>query len=235
MKDKVSELKKILKQKKTVESKKRQARSQPKSFDPEETISDNQSEIKAVDMDSDEQGVMSDEGEVDSDEQGPGSAAAGEEQGAGDEELQKKYDELLKANQIQKDMYLSKAAEFENYKKRLKKEHDDFSKFANEKLVLELLPIIDSVEMTLSHANEMEDDPFISGVKLIHKQFIKALNKFGVKEIRGEGKEFDPNLQEAIGTEKNDKLGSNKVVALHRTGYSLNGRVIRAAMVTVSE
>jgi len=149
-------------------------------------------------------------------------------------EWQNKYEEVVRANQMQKEMYLAKAAEFENFKKRLQKEHDEFAKYANEKLILELLPVIDSLEMTLSHVRGNDNDPIAEGVGMIHKNILQTLSKFGVREVRGEGQAFDPHVQEAIGTEENDALGPDKVVTVHRSGFVLNGKVVRAALVTVS-
>ncbi|MBU1918793.1 MAG: nucleotide exchange factor GrpE [bacterium] len=217
MKDKVSELRKILNQQKQS--------NQTENFDPDQTISENVSEIKEVDGDvghpiSD----TSDKSDV-SEEKGFKEQLA---------QLQDKYNKAMEANKAQSNMYLAKAAEFENFKKRLQKEHDDFSQYANEKLITELLPIIDSLEQTLDHAPQ-KDDPFVAGVALIHKQVIQTLTKFGVEVILGEGETFDPHRQEAIGTEKNKEFDADKVIMVHRTGYILNGKVIRAALVTVSQ
>jgi molecular chaperone GrpE len=143
-------------------------------------------------------------------------------------------DELKKANEIQKDMYLKKVAEFENFRKRLQKEQDEFNKYANEKILEEMIPVIDSLEMTLSHAKDDDKDPILEGVRLTLKQFLSVLEKFGVKEITGENEKYDPNLQEAIGSEEREGVASDTVVQVHRKGYQLNGKLIRAAMVTVS-
>lgn len=145
-----------------------------------------------------------------------------------------KYEEALKANETQKDMYLRKVAEFENFRKRLIKEQEEQAKFAGESILTEIIPILDSLEMTLSHAQQKTDDPLISGVKLILKQFLQTLEKLGVKEISGEGEIFDPNVQEAIGTEQKEGVASGIVTKIHRKGYVLRGRLIRAAIVTVS-
>lgn len=145
-----------------------------------------------------------------------------------------KYEEALKANETQKDMYLRKVAEFENFRKRLIKEQEEQAKFAGESIISEIIPILDSLEMTLSHAQQKADDPLILGVRLILKQFLQTLEKLGVKEIAGEGESFDPNVQEAIGTEQKQGVPAGVVTKIHRKGYVLRGRLIRAALVTVS-
>lgn len=150
------------------------------------------------------------------------------------EDLKKRFEELKKANETQKDLYLRKVAEFENFRKRLQKEQDALIKYSNEKLLEDLLPVIDSLEMTLSHVPN-EEDAVSKGVKLILKQFLTALEKHGVKQIAGEGENFDPHLQEAIGTEEVKDTDSGKVIQVHRKGYTLHGKLIRAALVTVSK
>lgn len=149
--------------------------------------------------------------------------------------LQKKYDELVQASATQKDMYLRQAAEFENFRKRLSKEQEDLVRYANEKILTELLPILDSLEMTLAHVDPQSSDSIVAGVQLILKQLTTTLEKLGITEISGLGENFDPHKQEAIGTEKVEGTPSGIITKVHRKGYSLNGRVVRAAMVTVAE
>jgi molecular chaperone GrpE len=152
------------------------------------------------------------------------------------EALKQKYEDALKANATQKDMYLRQLAEFENFRKRLAKEQEDFGKYANQKIIEELLPVIDSLEMTLSHCSEEEKKtPLVSGVELTRKQLLQALEKHGVKQYGTEGEPFDPNFEEAIGTEKNESLGPGMVAKVLRKGYTLHGKDIRAAMVVVTE
>jgi len=202
MKDKVSELRKILNQKKTMEAKKHP--SPQKESHEDKNVS-------------------------------PAKKAPGEKVLENEfADLKKKYEEIKKANEIQKDMYLRQVADLDNDKKRMQKEHEELVKYTNEKILEDIFPVIDSLEMTLSHV-ENKDDPIAKGVNLILKQLLQALEKHGVQQVCGEGEDFDPNLQEAIGTEKSEELKSGKVVKVHRKGYALNGKLIRAAMVTVSE
>lgn len=151
------------------------------------------------------------------------------------ETLKQQYDELLAQVEEQKEDYIRKMAEFENSRKRLAKEKEDVVKFANEKLVEELFPILDNLEMTLSHAQDKQDDPLVSGVELILKQFHQTLEKYGLQAVEGLGEPFDPNLQEAIGTEESGEHASGIVTQVHRKGYKLKDRLIRAALVTVSQ
>lgn len=209
MKDKVSELRKILNRKKSMDAKKHEEDPQ----DISEIDDTTESDLPVMEeIDNEATANISDE----------------------IKKLTKKYDEIKKANETQKEMYLRKVADFDNFKKRMEKEHGELVKYANEKVLEDLFPVIDSLEMTLAHVED-EDDPIAKGVNLILKQFLRMLEKHGVKQIAGEGEEFDPNLQEAIGTEKSKDVKSGHVVKVHRKGYTLNGKLIRAAMVTVAE
>jgi molecular chaperone GrpE len=149
---------------------------------------------------------------------------------------QAKYEELKKASEIQRDQYLRQAAEFENSRKRLIKEQEDAIKFANERVFREIFPVLDNLEMTLSHVTpEQAEDPLIKGVQLTLKSFLQILEKNGLREVGAVGDAFDPHLHEAIGTEANPDIPSNHIAKVMRKGYTLNGRLIRAAMVTISQ
>ncbi|MCP5464493.1 MAG: nucleotide exchange factor GrpE [Deltaproteobacteria bacterium] len=207
MDDKVSELRRILNQKKAMEE---------QNQNQDQQAQENEDNIE------DENAQSADSS---SENQGDETVRA----------LKEQIEELKKANSMQKDMYLRKVAEFENFQKRLKKEQEQHSQYANEKILEELLPVLDSLDMTLTHATDRKDDPLVSGVELTFKQFLAALEKYGIKQISGEGEDFDPNVQEAISTEKSEDLESGKVCKVLRKGYTLHGRLIRAAMVSVSE
>jgi len=215
MKDKVSELRKILNQKKSMESKKKSAKFEDPT--PEKDMFQTEQSKKKKET------IQSKKSEL------PEGADLQTEF----DELKTHYDEMVEANKMQKDMYMRKVAEFENFKKRLQKEQDQMVKYINEKFLEDLLPVLDSFEMTLSHVKE--DDPIGSGVKLILKQFLQALEKHGVKQISGEGETFDPHLQEAIATEENEEYEPGIVIQVQRNGYTLHGKVVRAALVTVSK
>jgi len=222
MKDKVSELRQILNQKKAMEANKKVKRKLGNQQNEDDELNQDASETDEIDQDFDETASHSESIETD------------ENQGSEIGDLQKQCENLKKANETQKEMYLRQAAEFENFKKRLSNEQEQHNKYAAEKILEELLPVIDSLEMTLSHIEDKEG-PIASGVELTLKQFLKALEKHGVQQVSGVGEPFNPNHQEAIGTEKQEASEPGVVVTVHRKGYILNGRLVRAAMVTVSE
>lgn len=146
------------------------------------------------------------------------------------------YEASLEELKAAKEDSLRKLAEMENFRKRLSKEKDDFIKFAGEGILQELLPCLDNLDMSLTHATpeQLANDPVISGVSLVRKQFLQSLQKFGLEEVGGENQQFDPNLHEAIATQPAVGVSSGTVLIVHRKGYKLAGRLLRAAMVTVS-
>jgi molecular chaperone GrpE len=130
------------------------------------------------------------------------------------------------------DRLLRKQAEFENYKKRIDKERSEYAQFATSELVKELLNSLDSFDRALS--NTSADPETMRGFELIYKQLQDTLSRAGLKPVEAKGKPFDPNYHQAVSTEASDEVAENTVVQEMRKGYTLNGRLIRPAMVSVS-
>ena len=128
--------------------------------------------------------------------------------------------------------YLRLMADFQNYKRRTEKEKSDIYAFANEKIVSELLNVIDNFERALDAGNE--GDSFVEGMNLIFKQLQGVLEKAGVVEIEALGREFDPNFHHAVMTEDSEEYESGKSTAVLQKGYLLNNKVIRPSMVKVA-
>lgn len=144
-----------------------------------------------------------------------------------EEEAKEHYDKLLRV-----------MAELDNFKKRSDREKQDLVKYSNEKLVTDLLPVLDDLDRVLEHVPEgasKELVDFVSGVQLVSKHFVATLQKYGLKEIKTESEKFNPELHEAVSHVSNDDVESDHIIEQHRKGYVLNGRVIRAAMVSVSK
>ena len=131
--------------------------------------------------------------------------------------------------------YLRLMAEFQNYKKRVAKEKTDIHAYANEKIVTELLEVLDNFERALASETSVEAEGYAQGMKLIFDQLLGVLTKSGLEEVKALGEDFDPNLHNAVMTSDSDEYDSNKVCNVLQKGYSLNGRVIRPAMVTVAK
>lgn len=131
--------------------------------------------------------------------------------------------------------YVRLMAEFQNYKKRVAKEKNDIREYATEKLVMELLPVLDSFERAL--AASAEDDPagYAKGMELIFTQMVTELQKSGLAEVEAEGQDFDPTKHNAVMTEENEELESGKVSKVLQKGYALNDKVIRPSMVAVTK
>lgn len=126
-------------------------------------------------------------------------------------------------------------ADFENYRKRMDREKKDWIAFASEKLVLELLPVLDHFELGLADsAKSGAPAAFTEGFQLICNQLRSALEKAGVQAIDAEGQAFDPNLHEAITHLPSDTVPEDHVVAQTRRGYKLGDKLLRASQVVVS-
>ena len=128
--------------------------------------------------------------------------------------------------------YLRLMADFQNFRRRTEKEKNDIYAFANEKIVSELLNVIDNFERALAMAEE--GDSFAEGIRLIFKQLQGVLEKSGVAEIEALGQDFDPNFHNAVMMEDSTEYESGKVTEVLQKGYMLNNRVIRPSMVKVA-
>ncbi len=128
--------------------------------------------------------------------------------------------------------YLRLMADFQNYKKRVEKEKKDLQSYANEKIITELLSVLDNFERALQQ--EAGGDGFKEGMEMIFKQLGDVLEKSGLAEIAALGEDFDPNFHNAVMTEETEEYESGKVSGVMQKGYTLNGRVIRPSMVKVT-
>ena len=128
--------------------------------------------------------------------------------------------------------YLRLMADFQNYKKRVEKEKTDLYSYANEKLITEMLEVLDNFERALDQ--EGQGDSFKKGMEMIFKQLGDVLKKSGLAEIPALGEEFDPNFHNAVMSEETDDYESGKVSGVMQKGYTLNGKVIRPSMVKVA-
>ncbi len=135
------------------------------------------------------------------------------------------------AEEPMKDQYLRLMADFQNYKRRVAKEREDTRAYANEKIVTELLTVLDNFDRAMEHD---ADDGFKEGMQMILDQFNDVLKHAGVEEIEAHAAEFDPNVHNAVLMEDTDEVESGHVSCVLQKGYKLNGKVIRPAMVKVA-
>ena len=128
--------------------------------------------------------------------------------------------------------YLRLMADFQNFKRRTEKEKGDIYAFANEKIIGELLNVIDNFERAMASGNA--EDNFYKGMEMILKQLLGVIEKAGASEIKALGEDFDPNFHNAIMMEDSTEYESGKVTGVLQKGYVLNNKVIRPAMVKVA-
>jgi molecular chaperone GrpE len=134
------------------------------------------------------------------------------------------------------DRLLRLTAEFENFKKRTAKERMELIKFANEGLLIEVVPVLDSLERAIRSAKEnVSMGSLVEGLELVRRLFTAFLEKAGVTEIRAQGGAFNPEFHEAISVVESGTYPDNTVVEEVQKGYLLNSRVLRPAMVRVAK
>lgn len=153
------------------------------------------------------------------------------------ENLKEEIEKLKSECEQYKDAYLRKAADFENYKRRMEAELSNYIKYASESFIRELIPVYDDMQRSLSsiESGETKDfDTLRQGFTLIFEKFRKILANEGLKEIDVKGKEFDVNLCDALYQEVRDDVPPHTVVEVVEKGYLLKDKVIKHAKVIVS-
>ena len=147
-------------------------------------------------------------------------------------------DELATARaeaQQKQELYLRAMAEMDNLRKRQQREKEDLTKFCNENILREILPVIDNLERAIEHAGEQaEVNGLLEGVEMTLNQFNSVLKKFGVETIRAKGERFNPDHHQAMGQLETHEVEANHVVQELQKGYLLNNRLLRPAMVMVA-
>ncbi len=162
------------------------------------------------------------------------AAEAGEQAEAEKAEEKTAQPEDAKKQEDLQMQYMRLAADFQNFRKRTEKERADIYAYACEGFASDLLNVMDNFERAMDAAPE--DDKFAEGMGLILKQLQDVLSKNKVEEIEAEGKDFDPNFHNAVMTEPAPEgEEGGKVTKVLQKGYTLNGKVIRPSMVSVSQ
>jgi molecular chaperone GrpE len=130
--------------------------------------------------------------------------------------------------------YLRLMADFQNYKRRAEKEKSDLYAYANEKILIELLEVIDDFERALAHEADASEG-YAEGMNMIFRNFKSVLERVGLSEIKALGEDFDPNVHNAVMTEGGSGYESGRISDVIKKGYKLNNKVIRPSMVKVAE
>ncbi len=132
------------------------------------------------------------------------------------------------------DSYLRLAADFDNYRKRVAREYVEVTARANERLLNELLPVLDDLERALEAAASHEEAKLEEGVQLVHRSLAGLLERHGLSEIAAEGA-FDPHVHEALLSQPGEGAETGTVLQVIQKGYRLGDRVLRPTRVIVSE
>ena len=181
---------------------------------PEEIIMDQHEEVEAVEPD-----------------------ASAEQVDSRDEKIANLEAQLVEAQNRERDGVLRIKAEMENLRRRTELDVEKAHKFALEKFVNELLPVIDSLERALEVADKDNADmaSMVEGIELTLKSMLDVVKKFGVEVIADTNVPLDPNVHQAIAMVESEDVAAGNVLGVRQKGFTLNGRTIRAAMVTVAK
>lgn len=181
---------------------------------PEEIIMDQHEEVEAVESD-----------------------ASAEQVDPRDEKIANLEAQLVEAQTRERDGVLRIKAEMENLRRRTELDVEKAHKFALEKFVNELLPVIDSLERALGVADKDNADmaSMVEGIELTLKSMLDVVKKFGVEVVADTNVPLDPNVHQAIAMVESEDVAAGNVLGVMQKGFTLNGRTIRAAMVTVAK
>ena len=135
-----------------------------------------------------------------------------------------------------RDQLLRTAADYDNFRKRTRRELDDAQKRGREELLRDLLPVFDNLERAVLHAGQASDAKAVAdGVTMVLKQFADTLGRVGIKRVPTVGSPFDPSQHEAIQQLETDEHPAGTIVAEVQPGYAMGDRLVRAAMVVVAK
>ncbi|MDU3657795.1 MAG: nucleotide exchange factor GrpE [Klebsiella michiganensis] len=145
--------------------------------------------------------------------------------------------QLAEAQKREREVLLRAKADEDNLRRRTELDIEKAHKFALEKFVNELLPVIDSLDRALEVADKANPDmaPMVEGIELTLKSMLDVVRKFGVEVIGDTNVPLDPNVHQAIAMVESEDVAAGNVLGVMQKGYTLNGRTIRAAMVTVAK
>ncbi|MEO3990881.1 nucleotide exchange factor GrpE [Pseudocitrobacter cyperus] len=186
----------------------------PEGQAPEEIIMEQHDDVEAVESD-----------------------ASAEQVDPRDEKIANLEAQLAESQTRERDGVLRIKAEMENLRRRTELDVEKAHKFALEKFVNELLPVLDSLDRALEVANKDNTDmvAMIEGIELTRKSMLDVVGKFGVQVVDAIDVPMDPNVHQAIAMVESDEIAPGNVLMVMQKGYTLNGRTIRAAMVSVAK
>lgn len=166
--------------------------------------------------------------------EGEAAEEAEKEEASMEDEAKKAEEEAKKAEEAESERYMRLMAEFQNFKRRVAREKSDIHAYANEKIVGDLLPVLDNFERALdTEGGDLE--AYAKGMQLIFEQLKKALENAGLEEIKAMDETFDPNVHNAVMTESLEDKEDGTVTNVLQKGYKLKDKVIRPSMVAVNK
>lgn len=168
----------------------------------------------------------------------PGEASTGEVKETDPlQELKQQIEGVREEASKNWDLYLRERADLENTRKRHQRDREEAIRFANDRLLREMIPVLDNLERAVGHAEQGDDEKqgLLEGVNMTINQFRKVLEDFGVKPIIALGEDFDPNLHQAMGQVESADQAPNTVISEFQKGYLLNDRLLRPSMVMVAK
>ncbi len=198
--------------------------SEEQNVTPEEQVEDLQTEnVESAEAQVETEGT---EGTVETAKESDMIAELGKKLALAEQKIKDQQDSVIRAK-----------AEMENVRRRATQDVEKAHKFALDKFADGLLPVIDSMEMAISHADQEDEalKPMIEGVELTLKSMLATVEKFGLKPIDPKDEVFDPEKHQAMSMQAVEGVPANQVIAVMQKGYELNGRLIRPAMVMVSK
>ncbi len=152
------------------------------------------------------------------------------------EELQQELEEAQAKAEQNWEKLLRAQAELENQRKRIQRELENAHKYAIERFIAELLPVKDSLELGTGHTPDQSTvEKLHEGMELTLKMLVQLMEKFNIEEVNPEGEPFDPEFHQAMTLQENADFATNTVITVMQKGYTLNGRLVRPAMVIVSK
>ncbi|MCP4745211.1 MAG: nucleotide exchange factor GrpE [Desulfobacteraceae bacterium] len=179
-------------------------------------------------------GELDDENEID--DKNEINDSSSKSQADDQSELKEKLAEAETKSKDYYDRLLRLSAEFDNYKKRTSRQTRDLAKYANEKLVKEILSVVDNLERAIDAVSkeDAENNSLLQGVHLTLGEVLKILERHDVKPIKSLGQPFDPAYHQAMMQEEDDEKPANTIIREMQKGYMLHDRLLRPAMVGVS-
>lgn len=200
---------------------------------------ENEHQEQPVETITDDGEKLKDKEEQSSEEETSEDATVAENSDTSDEQVKEMEEAITKLKQELENLqarYLRVQADFDNYRKRTIQEKQADAKYRSQTLAELLLPVLDNFERALvvKTTNE-ESEAILKGVEMVYRQFLEALKQEGIEEVEALGEPFDPHKHQAVAQEKSEEHESGIVIEVLQKGYRLKDRIIRPAMVKVSE